>query len=171
MRCLLDKNVIRYALSGLHHGHRRLLSPLEAGALLFWQAAETQEVELFISQASYQVLQQLSRYHEVSVLLNSMEVLYPTRYHARWARRLRDTTGLSREDAAIIALATFGTNLTGTILSVHQVVTYDQAMITGYTNHLPTLQRRLKAMTSQLPAPFHRATLPDLTTPDTIQFE
>jgi hypothetical protein len=78
---------------------------------------------------------------------------------------------LSREDAAIIALATFGTNSTGTILGVHQVVTYDQAMITGYVNHLPTLQRRLKAMTSQLPAPFHQAALPELTTPDTIHFE
>ncbi|MBN1995059.1 MAG: hypothetical protein JW953_20360 [Anaerolineae bacterium] len=67
MRCLLDKNVIRYTLSGLHHGHRRPLSPLETGALLFWQTAETQETELFISQASYQVLQQLRRYRQAMI--------------------------------------------------------------------------------------------------------
>lgn len=38
-------------------------------------------------------------------------------------------------------------------------------------NHLPTLRRRLRAMTAQLQAPFHQATLPRLTTPDEMLSE
>lgn len=113
----------------------------------------------------------MSRYAEVRLLLDAMEVLYPTRYHARWTRRIRDTTGLSREDAAMIALATFGANSARTIIGVHRLITCDQPMITGYTNYLPILERRLRAMIAQLSPPFHNATLPELTTPNTVQFE
>jgi hypothetical protein len=171
MRYLLDKNVVRYALVGLHHGQRRPLSVEETGALLFWQSAETHDAELFISHVSFQLLRRLTRYVEVRLMLDSVDVLFPTRYHARWARRLRETTGLSREDAAMIALASFSTNSVGTILGANWLVTYDPAMLTGYTRHLPVLHRRLQAMTTQLSTPFHQATLPELLSPDTVQFE
>jgi hypothetical protein len=44
MRCLLDKNIARYAIAGLHYGRLRPLSPLEMGALSFWRAAEEHDI-------------------------------------------------------------------------------------------------------------------------------
>ena len=169
MRYLLDKNVVRYAISGLVYGRQRLLTSLETGALLFWRTVETQEVELFISAASFHVLRQSRQYDEARIFLELVQVLSPTRYHARWTRRIRETTGLSREDASMIALASFGTNPSGAILGTHWLATYDQAMITGYTNHLPVLKRRFEAMTTHLSNPFHQAVLPQLSTPDNIR--
>lgn len=165
-RCLLDKSVARLTIAGLRYGHRRLLSPLETGALSLWRAAEEHDVALYISHASFQVLRRLPAYDEVRIFLDSVSILSPTRYHARWTRRIRETTGLTREDTAMIALASFGSDLQGRILGTHLLITYDQSMINGYLNHLPTLRRRLRAMTAQLRAPFHQATLPRLATPD-----
>jgi hypothetical protein len=118
-----------------------------------------------MSPASYHVLKLMDHYREVQLLLESIKVLYPTRYHARWARRLRQATGLTREDVAIIALATFGTDQAGEILGVNTVITFDQRMINGYTMHFLILQRRLRAMTAQLAPPFHQASLPQVASP------
>ena len=168
MRCLLDKNIVRYALAGLYYGQVRPLSPLEMGALTFWKMAEHQDLELFISCYSFNVLQRLGDYDGIRILLAAMKVLSPTRYHARWARRIRETSGLTREDAAMLALATFGTDQEGGILSTHYFVTYDQPLINGYRNHWDKLDRRFRAMTAQLPFPFSRAKLPSLRSPDSL---
>jgi hypothetical protein len=170
-RCLLDKNIARYAIAGLRYGHLRPLSALETGVLSFWRATEERGVALLISRASLHVLQRLARYDEVRILLDAVRVLSPTPYHARWARRVRETTGLAREDAALIALTSFGSDLEGNILGAHLLITCDQPLVNGYLNHLSELQRRLRAMTAQLPAPFHQATLPRVMTPDEILLE
>lgn len=165
MRCLLDKNVVRYTIAGWRYRHLRSLSPLEIGALSFWRLANDREVLIYISDTSFEVLRHL-QYREVRFLLNTVDVLSPTRYHTRWTRRIRETTGLTREDAAMIALASFGSNQQGTILGTQRLLTYDQRMINGYLSHLSVLQHRLGAMTAQLLAPFHQAYLPQLVTPD-----
>jgi len=166
MRYLLDKNIARYALQGLLYGQVRLLSPLEFASLSFWQKAERHQAQLFISRASFNVLHGLQREDQVHIFRAAVGVLFPARYHVRWTRRLRETSGLSREDAAMIALTSFGTDQDGRILGTHYLVTYDQAMMNGYQSHRPTLQRRLTAMTRQLKPPYHQATLPTLITPD-----
>jgi len=171
MRCLLDKNVLRYAIAGLRYGRLRSLTPLEMSVLSCWRVAEERGVALYISLASYHVLQRLDGYAEVHVLLDSTQMLSPTRYHTRWTRRIQETTGLAHEDAAMIALATFGSDPQGRILGVHMLMTCDRPMIHGYLDRLPHLQRRLWAMTAQLPAPFRRATLPHLATPDDLLSE
>ncbi len=130
------------------------------------QIVETQNASLFISSASLNVLRQSAQYNEIRILLNDIDVLLPSRYHTRWTRRIRETTGLSREDSAMIALTSFGTNQAGNILGTHYLVTYDKPMINGYQNYLPALQTRLSAMTHQLLLPFCLATLPQLITPD-----
>ena len=107
---LLDKNVARYAIAGLHYGRLRPLLPVEMGALAFWRTVEQQHDALFISHASFHVLRRLAEYAEVQALLDSVTVLWPTRYYTRWTRRIRATTGLSREDCAEIAVASFGTD-------------------------------------------------------------
>jgi len=167
MRYLLDKNVVRYALTGLHYRRTRPLSRLEIDALSFWRAAKMQDVSIFISAASFEILQPM-KYREVQFFLNSVDVLFPTHYHTRWTRRIRETTGLTREDAAMIALGSFGSNAPGNILGTHALLTYDQRMINGYLDHFSVLKRRLQAMTAQLPSPFHQTTLPHLAKPDEI---
>jgi hypothetical protein len=170
MRCLLDKNIVRHAITGLYQGRWRLLSPLEASALNFWRSAQINSVELFISPSSFHVLQPMQHYAEVRILLDSIKVLRPTRYHPRWARRVRETSGLSREDAAMIALATFGTNQVGPIFSVEHLISSDRPMINGYRVHFTLLERRLQKMCAQLRAPFDQAHLPELLLPDEMTF-
>lgn len=166
MRYLLDKNIVRYVLQGLLYGQVRPLSALEFSSLSFLQLAERHQAQLFIIWASFRVLRQLQRFDEVHIFLDSVDTLFPTRYYVRWTRRLRESSGLSREDAGMIALSTFGTDETEHILGTHYLVTYDQAMINGYQHHHTTLHRRLTAMTRQLSSPYQQATLPRLITPD-----
>ncbi len=169
MRCLLDKNLVRYILTGLHDGRVRPLTPLETDALSLWRAAEEHGITLFISRYTFNVLQRLQPYPLAQIVLNAMATLSPTRYHPRWARRIRESTGLSREDAAMIALASFGSNDAGEILGVHWLATRDQPLLNGYRATLPALERRFRAMTAQLPAPFCDAALPRLMSPDDLQ--
>ena len=123
---------------------------------------------VFISEASFNVLQRRLHYDEAIVFLDFVEVLSPTRDHTRWARRIRETSKLSREDAAMIALATFGSDSSGTIWGAHKLITYDLPMINGYQKKRSRLERRLQAMTAQLAPPFDKATLPQLMTPDEV---
>lgn len=171
MRCLLDKNVIRHAIAGLYFASRRPLFRLEMDALRFWRVAEEHDVALFISHVSHHVLQRFSEYEEVQIFLNSVSVLSPTRYHVRWTRRIRETTGLTREDAAMIALASFGTDEQSSLLGTHLLITQDQAIVNAYSHHLPTLQRRFRAMTAQLRPPYCYALLPRLATPSEMVTE
>ncbi len=168
MRYLLDKNIVRHAIMALRDARKRPLLPLEQGALVFWQAARMRKARLFISAPSYHVLLRRRQYKEAQFFLKFSEVLTPTRYHTRWSRRVRETTKLSREDAAMIALATFGTDQSGTILGAHRLITYDQPMINGYMAKLPPLERRLQAMTGQLLSPYDQATLPQLMNADDV---
>lgn len=169
MRYLLDKNVVRYAIQGLVQGFDRQLSALEFGSLSFWQIAESRDARLLISHASFNVLKSFPRYSEISIFLAATDVLYPARYHNRWTRRVRETSRLSREDSAMLALATFGTNDSGSIIGTHGFVTYDQPLINGFKNHHQVLQKRLSAMTCQLKPPYDQATLPILIRPDEVK--
>jgi hypothetical protein len=86
----------------------------------------------FSARDLYNVLQRLPQYDEVRIFLEAAEVLFPIRYHKRWARRIRESTGLTREDVSLVALASFGTDEPGVILGAHVLVTYDQALINGF---------------------------------------
>lgn len=171
MRYLLDKNLIRFVIAGLHYGFRRPLQSVQLGALSFWHNVEQREETLYIADVSYHILLRLPSYDAVAIFLDSVEVLFPTRYHKRWARRVRESTGLAREDAAMIALASFGTDEEGAILGAHALVTYDQALINGFSVNHDVLQRRFRAMTAQLSDPFRRATLPRVVSPERLLSE
>jgi hypothetical protein len=170
MRCLLDKNVVRAAVAGLYYGARRPLTSNEFNALALWRAADQAQpaVELFISYTSAHILAALSHYAEVRLLLESTLVLWPGPYTRRWRRRVRETTGLTSEDAMLLALGALGTNVAGNVLGVPLVVTADQPLLNGYHDHQDALLRRLHAMTSHLRPPFDRAALPRLVTPETL---
>jgi len=172
-RCLLDKNIVRAAIAGLRFGLRRPMLPAEFDALALWRAAEQAQpaVELFIPFTSAHILAVFADYAQVRLLLESTVVLWPGPYARRWRRRLRDTTGLTSEDAMILALGTFGTNAAGDILGVPVIVTADQPLLNGYHEHANTLRRRLRAMAAHLQPPFDQAALPRLAAPETLVIE
>lgn len=168
MRYLLDRNVVRHAIAGLRYGRVRPLTREEMDALAFWRTMEQQGGSLFISHTSFHILRRPAGSVEAQTLLDSTEVRWPTQYYARWPRRRHETTGLTREDCAQVALSSFGSTLEGSILGVHFLVTCDQSLIAGYRGHRVTLDRRLHAMTVQLRVPFNQAALPQLIEPKPI---
>jgi hypothetical protein len=169
MRYLLDKNIVRHSIIGLRDRRQRPLTELELGALAFWRAAEEGNDELFISSASFQILQRLAQQPAAQAFLDVVYILHPAKYYLRWSRRIRETTGLAREDAAMVALASFGTDERDVVLGVEWLITYDRPLINGYQNYFSRLERRLRAMKSQLQAPYSLVTLPRLSTPDEAQ--
>jgi hypothetical protein len=168
MRVLLDKNIVRAALAGLRFGAQRPLLPLELSALAFWRAAEVRvpHYQLFIPYTTAHILRPMSRYAEVRLLLEATSVLWPGTYTRRWQRRVQATTGLTPEDAMILALGTFGTTTSGTIMGTPFVVTADQRLINGYQRHVGQLQARLSRMIAQLDQPFNQAILPKVLLPE-----
>lgn len=73
--------------------------------------------------------------------------------------------GFTGEDAVVLSLGTFGTDLAGGILGVDAVVTLDLPFINNFYTHHATLDRRLRAITQQLLVPFQHARLPELWQP------
>ena len=122
VRVLLDKNVIRRYLDGVSFLIQGgALSEEEEQAILLVHRARTKKQRLFIPIEAFNLL--WAYRHQVApgetlMILKRTDVLYPSRYFKRWARRLRART-FSREDAKILAMGTFGTDEKGDILGVH----------------------------------------------------
>ena len=172
MRCLLDKVTTRYTVQGfLKLAEKRSLTPEEISALDLFSLAAPPTIRLFIVPPTASVLQKLAHLPQYSIIiqlaLNRVEVVTPTRYFKRWARRLRDY-GFAREDAAILALATFGTDKEGAILGMDYVATFDQPMINHWLVQQQAIQDHLTAMKSNLSAPYHKANLPQVLRPEQI---
>jgi len=123
---------------------------------------------LFISEEMLHLLRKFAPPTVEEFMRGHVRVLYRTRYQSRWSRRLRHSFGFSREDAHLLALATFGTDSEGVYLGVDLLVTFDRHLIEHFYLHLPQIEAKLRRMTSQLRPPFSQAILPELVTPDEI---
>lgn len=172
MRCLLDKVTARYTVQGLLKlAEGRELSDEELFTLDLLARSQPPAARLFIAPPSANVthsLARLPRYSGVThYFLERVEVVLPSRYFKRWARRLR-SYGFVREDAAILALATFGTDDAGAILGMDLVATYDQPMIQHWSGQREAIQERLTAMQRDLSAPYSHVLLPQVLRPEQI---
>jgi len=170
LTCLLDKNVVRRAVEGI--GKAQIGQPLtneERASLELLLAAERSELTLFISIEMWHILDRYGDHPDVQIFLRFVQVLRPARYFKRWSRRLRKH-GFTREDAKVLALATFGTDPTATRLGADQIATFDHSFINHFKFVQERLIRRLKVMTAQLPAPYRSARLPDVCSPHAIPF-
>jgi hypothetical protein len=112
-RCLLDKVAARRVMESLLKlAEGRDLSEEELFAIDLFERADAQAIRLFIVPGTDNVLrclEGLPRYSAIVRLFrNRTEAVLPARYFKRWARRLRDH-GFTREDAAVLALATWQT--------------------------------------------------------------
>jgi len=152
-------------------GEGRELSEEELFALDLFQRAEEQGIQLFVVPQTENVLQRLEvlpRYSGVIRLFRSRtEVAMPARYFKRWARRLREY-GFTREDAAVLALATFGTTSDANVLGMHFVATFDRSMINQWLVQNAAIRARLAVMQRNLSVPYRLAPLPQVLRPENI---
>ena len=171
-RCLLDKVVARRALEGLLKlAEGRDLTEEQLWAVDLLQRAKGQNIRLFVTGGTVKVLnrlQSLPRYSAVvATFLGRTEVVQPTRYFKRWARRLRGF-GFTKEDAHILALASFGTDQERAILGVHLVATYDRRLINLWWLQQDKLRERLESMRQNLQPPYRGVSLPKALRPEEI---
>jgi len=154
IQCLLDKVVARRSLEGLLKlAEGRDLTEEELWALALLHRAKEQDIRLFVTGGTVNILRRLEalpRYSAVvAAFLRRTEEAQPTRYFKRWARRLRGF-GFTREDAHILALASFGTDSSRNVLGVHFVATYDQPLINQWSLQQIKIGERLEAMRRDL---------------------
>lgn len=159
-RILLDKNIVRYwTIALLKLANNQTLLPLQNKALILVQA----QPDLFISKEIYHILTKRVQLPQlIPLLLNQVQVLYPSKYFKRWVRRIQDTTSLTREDAVILSYGTFSTTTTGNILGVETIATTDINFESEYKHQRQKLQTRLNSLAQNLDPPWNQARLPNM---------
>lgn len=162
---LLDKSIVREIVEGLHHAEH--LSSTEREALETWRRLRSERDRLFVPLEVVHILKGFGRYLEVRMFLATVEPMASGRYIMRWARRLREHS-FTREDAHVLALATFGTDEAADVLGTDGLVTLDQPFINNFRTQERALATRLAAMTRQLPAPYRDAALPAVLRPENL---
>lgn len=174
MYCLLDKATARFAVQGLLKlGEDQALSDQEVLSLDLVLRASRSSSHLLVVPPTANVLGRLaqsSRYDRVvNLFLARVEVARPTLYFKRWSRRLRDL-GFTREDTAVLALATFGTDKESAVLGMEVVATCDQPLINNWLARQQEIQGRLTSMQQNLRLPYSQARLPQVLRPEQINF-
>ena len=169
IRCLLDKVVARRSLEGLLKlAEGRELKEEELWAIDLLHGSGEQDIQLFVTGGTVNILRRLEalpRYSAViAAFLGRTKVARPTRYLKRWARRLREF-GFTREDAHVLALASFGTNQRRDVLGMHFVATYDRPLISQWSFRQNEIRERLEAMRRDLQPPYNRVALPQVLGP------
>ncbi len=175
MRCLLDKVTARHIMEGmlrLVEGRSGTSTDTELFALYFYQHASSSNITLFILPQTYTLLKRLNHLSRYGVIIRrflaATQVSYPTRYFKRWSRRLQEY-GFTKEDAEVLALATFGTTPNRDILGMHIVATSDQPMINQWRTCHGEIQKRLSNMQRNLAAPYCHVSLPIVERPELIR--
>ena len=177
MRYLLDKVTVRLTLQGLIKlDENTPLPPEEKSAIDLFRQATSPMVRLFIVPASASILQRLAQSPEdysitIRLFLSRVEVAKPTRYFKRWARRLRNNYEFTREDAAVLALATFSTDQKNSFVSMQLVVTQDQPMINNWLARQAKIEKHFEAMRENLLPPYNQAFLPQVLRPEEVRIE
>ena len=164
MRCLLDKSVARRLVEALSlYATRQPLSAEHDLALQFLVTARRRGDALLIVPPTHNVLELIAAYspHAIVVrrFLATVDVLSPMRYTRRWARRLRDF-GFTREDAAVLALGTFGSVASEATLGAACILTLDQPMHRNWATRFGAIAARFEAMQADLTEGYRGATLP-----------
>jgi len=127
--------------------------------------------QIYIVPESYNILKLLQRKspHQaiIQLFLDSVEIIYPTKYNKRWARRLREHR-FTREDASVLALATFGTTADLSIFGIQSVLTFDKGMINNWQQHHTIIREQLETMKRDLVEPYSNVSLPCVLRPDAL---
>lgn len=125
---LLDKNIVRKVMEAfLRIALGRTLSLQQRQALAAFRRIVLDGQPLITMEVFHLFQIKALEAPYATTFLNLVEVFGPTRYARRWARRLREI-GLSREDAWLVALSSFGTLQAGggIPLRVDFLLTFDR---------------------------------------------
>jgi hypothetical protein len=115
---------------------------------------------LFIVPATANVLRRFyGARAEVQTLEKRAETIVPGRYWRRWARRLQ-AVGFTREDARVLSLATFGTDMQESFLGVDELLTFDKTLATLLDEKRALIQGQLDAFRREVTPPYDAARLP-----------
>jgi hypothetical protein len=140
--------------------------PLEANEQVAFALLNAETLEgkrIFIAEATNNVLKPLQgRYPEIYSFRDHVEIIVPSHYWRRWARRLQDF-GFTREDARVLGLATFGTDVDGTFLGVSEFLTFDKPLATLFQIEQNNIHDKLEVMKQDLDPPYNEAELPKVT--------
>lgn len=165
---LLDKNVARKAITALAKARAGVRPTVpEEEVLRVLVLGTGGQISIFIAPETANILSRRQQILAVRLFLDQVTVMQRGRYFQRWARRLGEH-GFTPEDAKVLSYGTFGLAPSGNVIGVSFVATFDQSFINNYRMHLDHLQRRLKAMTSQLSLPYHNVLLPPLVQPEEL---
>lgn len=161
---LLDKGVVKRVYENrarLADGRPPTLAQAEAAGVYFRLRALN--LQLYITRETENVLL-LRPPAYAARILSRTQALRKGRYLRRWARRLRDYV-FTREDAIIIAYASFGVDLAVGKLGVDAIVTTDLHLARNFHTRHSEIQKRFDLMIENLPEPYHKLTLPEAVTP------
>lgn len=125
------------------------------------------EVPLLITPQLLDILEHPDNFTIASSLIPHFQVVAPARYLRRWARRLREEE-FSREDALLLAHASFGIDEPRPAFGAGILLTTDYALKNRYERNIGHIERRFHRMTRQLKPPYRDATLPSILTPEEL---
>lgn len=161
---LLDKGVVRRYVEGYVRSARN--QPLTAEQQLAQVLLHARSnVRFVVSRELVNLLRLHAPTRIVAQLAPLLQVLLPTKYQRRWARRLHQDFGFGREDAHLLSLATFGTDTSGSILGVDLFVSFDVKCLDCFVANFPAIEKRFSHMVSHLSRPYGMAELPEVATP------
>ncbi len=123
--------------------------------------ARSQGVEIYVTLETYHILTNILRNPPVAkAIIANTETLYPSLPFSKWLRVVSSMTVLTKEDAKILTYATFGTNLSGTILGCDSVITLDKRLTSEFERRKSELEARLDRLVKRLPSPYRSGKLP-----------
>ncbi len=121
------------------------------------------KANLFISREIYHILtNRVQLPQTIPLILQQVQVIYPTKYFKRWVRRIQETTSLTREDAVILAYGTFSTTSSQTILGVEIIATTDKKLASEIQTQREKLESKLSALIQNLNNPWSQSRLPKI---------
>lgn len=125
--------------------------------------ARSQGLEIFITLETYNILTRILRNpHIARAIIANCDVLYPSKPFKRWVRNVKDATNMMGEDAKVLAYATFGTNIAGTILGCEKLLTLDKGIAHEFELKKKRMDNRLGHLKKRLPVPYQKAELPEI---------
>lgn len=169
-RVLLDKGVVRR----IYEFQVRLAkgetpTPLQTETVKIWIRMAKLTGQIYITQQSANVLH-LRPPEYANEILGNTATMRKGRYLRRWARRLRDYV-FTREDAIIIAYASFGVDLVSGSLGADAIVTTDLHLAKNFSTRHLEIKERFDRMTENLPEPYRSLSLPRIATPAVVLSE
>jgi hypothetical protein len=118
--------------------------------------------QIYITKESANVLR-LRQPRYAKAILENTATLRKGRYLRRWSRRLR-SFAFSREDACMVAYASFGLDAHSQIPNIEALVTNDFRLVNNFRAQYPKIKDRFERMIINLPDPFLKVKLPAVMT-------